>query len=294
VPGTSGVTRPALVDAHHHLWDLDLPGYDWLRGGGVSATSAWIGDYTGIRRSFLLEDYLRDASGAGLAKSVHVEAARGPDHSLDETRWLQAIADERGFPHAIVAAVDLASPNAKAELDEHLRYPNVRGIRTIRMGGFADRDFRHGFARLAERGLSFDANLRLEQASELRDLATAFAETVIVIDNMANPLNLGQPYLDLWRAAMEPVAAAPNVAMKISGLGMAEHDWTIHSIRPWVLAALDLFSPARCMFGTNWPVDRLYGSLPTLVNSVRSIVAEVSETAPADVFEATAERCYRL
>jgi predicted TIM-barrel fold metal-dependent hydrolase len=225
---------------------------------------------------------------------VHVEAGRGVDHALVETRWLQGIADEHGFPHAIVAATDLASPRAEAQLDEHLGSPNVRGIRTIRMGGFAERDFRRGFAALAERGLSFDANLRLEHASELQDLAAAFPETVIAIDNMANPLNLGRPYLERWRAAMQPLSGAHNVTMKIAGLGMADHAWTVDCARPWIQAALEIFSPARCMFGTNWPVDRLYGSLPELVGRVRSIVAEFSETAPAEVFQTTAERCYRV
>jgi predicted TIM-barrel fold metal-dependent hydrolase len=207
---------------------------------------------------------------------------------------LQEIADRHGFPHAIVSAVDLSAREVESQLDEHLRFPNVRGVRTIRMGGFAAREFRRGFAALAERQLSFDANLRFEHASELLDLAAAFPYSLIAIDNMANPLTLEGPYLERWRAAMQPLSAAPNVVMKISGLGMADHAWTTRSIRPWVLAAIEIFSPARCMFGTNWPVDKLYGSLPALVSALRAIVGEVSTTAPGDVFRHTAARCYRL
>lgn len=283
-----------LVDAHHHLWDLDLSGYAWLRASGDLATSTWIGEYGPIRRSYLLDDYLHDAAGTGLAKSVHVEAARGPDDAFDESRWLQHIADRRGFPHGIVAAVDLSAPDAALQLDRHLQFPNLRGVRTIRMGGFAERGFRHGLAALADRGLIFDANLRLEHASALLDLALAFPGTVIAIDNMANPLNLSGPYFERWRAAMQALSAAPNVVMKISGLGMADHVWTARNIRPWILAAIEIFSPARCMFGTNWPVDSLYGSLAELVDAVRAILAEVSADASAQVFRRTAERCYRI
>jgi predicted TIM-barrel fold metal-dependent hydrolase len=225
---------------------------------------------------------------------VHVEAARGPGEAVEESRWLQQIAEQHGFPQAIVSAVDLSAPDAEGQLSRHLGFPNVRGVRTIRMGGFGHRDFRRGFAALAERGLTFDANLRLEHAFELLDLASAFPDTVIAIDNMANPMNLGRAHLDQWRVAMQPLAATPNVLMKISGIGMADHGRTVDTIRPWVHAALEIFSPARCMFGTNWPVDRLYGSLPELVDTVRRIVAEVSEMAPAEVFRTTAERCYRL
>jgi predicted TIM-barrel fold metal-dependent hydrolase len=291
----SGSQAPEpFVDAHHHLWDLSLSGYAWLRGTGDSATAQWIGDYAPIRRSYRLDDYLGDAKGCGLVKSVHVEASRGSGDALDESRWLQEIADRHGFPHAIVSAVDLSAADAELQMDGHLRFRNVRGVRTIRMGGFTERDFRRGFAALAERALTFDANLRAEHASELLDLATAFPDTVIAIDNMANPRNLGKAYFERWLAAMQPLSAMPNVVMKVSGLGMADHDWTARSIRPWVLAAMEIFSPARCMFGTNWPVDHLYGSLQVLVSSVRAIVAEASDTAPAEVFRGTAERCYRL
>jgi predicted TIM-barrel fold metal-dependent hydrolase len=266
----------------------------WLRDEGDPVTTSWIGDYAAIRRSYLIGDYLRDAAGSGLAQAVHVEAGLGSGDTADESRWLQDIADRHGFPHAIVAAVDLTASDAEAQLDRHLECPNVRGVRTIRMGGFSDPPFRRGFAALAERGLSFDANLRLDNAAELVALAGAFPAAAIVVDNMANPTTLERPYLERWRSALMPLADAPNVGMKVSGLGMADHTWTADRIRPWVFAALEIFSQERCMFGSNWPVDGLYGTMSSLVTAIRSITDEYSSGARANVFRGTAERFYRL
>jgi predicted TIM-barrel fold metal-dependent hydrolase len=178
-------------------------------------------------------------------------------------------------------------------LDRHLRFPNVRGARTIRMGGFGEPAFRRGFAALAERNLTFDANLRAEHGRELLALAEAFPSTKIVVDNMANPTSLDAARLDEWRVAMRRLGEAPNVFMKLSGLGMADHRWTRDTIRPWVQSALELFPADRCMFGTNWPVDSLYGPMSSLVRAIEAIVAEVGASG-AHVFRRTAERAYRF
>ena len=283
-----------IVDAHHHLWDLDRPGYQWLREPGDPATADWIGDYEAIRRSCAIDEYSRDATGCGIVKSVHVEANRGARDAIDETRWLQAIAERVGFPNAIVAPVDLSASDAEAQLDQHLGSANLRGVRNVRMGGFAEPAFRNGFAALAERGLSFDANLRIEQAAGLLDLAASFPATIIAINNLANPPSLDGPTLARWTVAIRSLANATNIVMKISGVGMADHHWTVELIRPWVVRAVEIFSADRCMFGSNWPVDRLYASLPDLVRAVGSIVAEFGPDASEAVLRRTAERCYRI
>ena len=222
-----------------------------------------------------------------------MEAAWGAGDTTPETEWLQAVADRNGFPHAVVVAVDLADPDAGMLLDRHLRFLNVRGARTIKMGGFGEPAFRRGFAALAERDLTFDANLRAEHGRELLALAKAFPSTSIVVDNMANPTSLDSAHLDEWREAMRWLGEAPNVFMKLSGLGMADHHWTHETIRPWVQSALELFAADRCMFGTNWPVDGLYGPMNSLVRAMEGIVAEVGASV-SHVFRRTAERAYRF
>ena len=106
-----------MVDAHMHLWDLDKIRYPWLTPPlPVGIT----GDVSPIAKTYLLDDYLRDAgAGSGkvrVAKVVHVEAGANPADSLKETRWLQSVADTRGYPHALVAHAELNHPNVESLL----------------------------------------------------------------------------------------------------------------------------------------------------------------------------------
>ena len=283
-----------FVDAHHHLWDLGCHRYAWLTGDGDPRTTDWIGDYGAIRSSYSIDNYLGDA-GSALIKSVHVEAGWSGSDPVMETRWLQAIADATGFPHAIVAAVDLCAADAAQALDKHLESRNVRGIRMTAMGDLVSRkSFRHGFAALAERDLVYDLNIHVADLRHATGLASAFPETTIVVDNMANPSSLSREELGRWRAAMRELALAPNVVMKVSGLGMAEHSWTVDDIAPWVLAAVEIFTAERCMFGSNWPVDSLYGSFPRLLAAMREVTARLSADDQDSFFWRTAERRYKI
>jgi predicted TIM-barrel fold metal-dependent hydrolase len=286
---------PRLVDAHHHLWDLDRHTYPWLADGGDPATTDWIGDYAAIRRSYRLTEYVADVAGSGLTKSVYVEASWGGRESFAETSWIQATADEHGFPQAIVAAVDLRAADAEAQIERHAQSPNLRGIRMTQMGELVSQaDFRRGFAIVAARGLSYDLNIRYEDVRHGLALADAFPDTTILVDNMANPASLDADYFAHWLAAMRQLAEAPNVALKISGLGMADHAWTTDRVRPWIRAAIDVFGPHRAMFGSNWPVDSLYGRYADLVASVRRAISDLDPASQQAILAGTAERLYRI
>lgn len=292
--GQVGVPRP-FVDSHHHLWDPRRHLYGWLSDGGDPATTQWIGDYVSLRRPYPLEEFLLEASGSGLLKSVHIEALWGAHDTVEETRWLQGLADARGFPHAIVAAVDLRAPDAEFQIDRHAESPNLRGIRMTQMGDLVARaDFRRGFAALAKRDLAYDLNIRYEDVPHALALASAFPQTMIAVDNMANPASLEFEHLRAWKTALERLAVAPNVVMKISGLGMADHAWTVSSVRAWVLTAIDIFSPTRCMFGSNWPVDGLYSSYAALMDSFRNAIADIDADGREAIMRRVAERVYRI
>jgi predicted TIM-barrel fold metal-dependent hydrolase len=84
------------------------------------------------------------------------------------------------------------------------------------------------------------------------------------------------------------------VTAKVSGLGMFDHTWSVESIRPYVEEMLDAFGPGRCMFGSNFPVDRLYSSYPALVDAYRELVAGMSAGEQRAFFYENAVRVYRL
>ena len=93
---------------------------------------------------------------------------------------------------------------------------------------------------------------------------------------------------------MSTLAGAPNVVCKISGLGMCDNDWTVDSIRPWVLACIEIFGVERSFFGSNWPVDRLYSSYGDVVDAYATIISDFTEAEQTALFSANAERVFRI
>lgn len=156
-----------IVDCHHHLWDL-ANHYPWLQEN--AGKLAVHGDDHAIRRNYLVADYLADAGPLPLRKSVHIDA--GAADPWAEARWLQAVADESGFPHAIVGGAQLADPAVGDLLDRYAGMTNFRGIRDIlnwhpdpsltyidRDDLMADPAWLRGFRQLEQRDLSFDMQL---------------------------------------------------------------------------------------------------------------------------------------
>lgn len=296
-----------IVDAHHHLWDLERNAYPWLR----PETPHPAGDLTPICRSYRLADFLEDARNQALAKSVHVQAEIDRTDPVRETAWLQAIADDPksgGFPHAIVAFADLADPAVEAVLAAHCRYPNIRGIRyllnyeegaplasaTTRGDWMRDAQWRRGFALLAKYRLSFDLQIFWPQMADAADLARAFPDTQLILNHTGMPRRRDPDYVAGWRQGMRTLAAAPNVAVKISGLAIWHHAWTVDQIRPFVLDAIAIFGVDRCLFASDFPVDRLHRSYDEIWTAFDQITADFSPAERRQLFHDNAVRIYRL
>lgn len=291
----AGDDQLAFIDTHHHLWELDRFHYDWLAGEGWPQQTAFLGDYSAIRRDYTIDDLLADFAGSNVVKSVHVEAAyAGPD-PVEETRWLQGVADEHGFPHGIVVFCDLEAEGAEAELERHLESANVRGVRLrAHPADTSTQAFRAGFAALGKHDLSYELNGSPGQLLSGRDLALEHPDVQVILGHTGLPLERTEEYFRTWESEMRALAEAPNVAVKISGLGMVDHDWTVDSIRPWVLSTIEAFGVDRCMFGTNWPVDALYSTYAELIDAYRTIIDGFSRDEQERLFARNAERYYRI
>jgi predicted TIM-barrel fold metal-dependent hydrolase len=212
-----------------------------------------------------------------------------------ETLWLQAIADRFNYPHAIIAYCDLMSPAAGEQLDRHCASPNMRGVRVPNdIDTLAAPEMYRGVAELASRNLSLEADASAHEMPGLVRLASAFEGVTFFLGHTGFPQERSEEYFAMWRTAMRQTAATPNIAIKISGLGMGDHHWTLDSIRPFVLESIDAFGPDRCVFGTNWPVDRLYSDLPTLTDSFRALIGAFSPDEQAKLLRHNAERLYGL
>ena len=275
------MAKRRIIDAHHHLWGLSRGyNYPWLQD--TPSGEGMLGNLAPIVRDYVALDYRADTANYDLIGSVHLEAV--PADALAETRWLQESAGRDGLPNAIVARVELQKPDAEW-LAGHAAYSNVRGIRQIvnwhrnPRFTFTDHDFLTdpawlaGYKLLRKYGYSFDLQIYPNQMIEAAGLAARNPETVVILNHTGMPIDRDEAGLAAWHDGMKRLAAEDNVVAKISGLGMVDHHWTEASIRPFVLGTIDYFGVDRAMFGSNFPVDKLYGSFDVLYGAFETIVA---------------------
>ncbi len=289
------MAKLAFVDTHFHLHDMKHPTlrYGWLE---PDAVHGFLPDTDPLKsQHYFAKDYIAEIRFANVPKAIHVQAAVNTPNPVDETAWLQDFADQTGYPHGIVAECHLARPDAAKVLDEHLRYPNVRGIRNFGEGNYImDSAWRRGFAELAQRNLVYCLDTRIERAADVADLAKTFPDTLICVDHCGIPMARDAAYYKRWRQAMDVMASRDNVLMKVSGLGMCDPLWTVDSIRPYVLGSIEAFGVDRIVFGTNWPVDRMYSSYPDVINAYAEIIAPFPTEDQVKLFSANAERIFRI
>jgi len=298
------MTSIPFVDAHVHLWDLSRLRYPWLTppfsGDGPN------GSVEAIARPYLPADYRRDAAAWNLVGAVHVEAGAAPADALAETEWLEGLAKAEGLPSGIIAFAALDDPNVETLLAAHAAHPRVRGVRHI-VNWHADprrtympRDvtgdaaWRAGFGLLAKHGLSFDLQCYPGQMAGLATLIARHPDIPVILNHAGMPVDTDAAGLGVWRAGMTALAALPHVAVKLSGFGFIHRAWTREQIRPYVLDTIDLFGPDRCLFASDFPTDKLFGSFDRHMEAYNAIVADFPEDHRRALFGRNADRIYRL
>jgi predicted TIM-barrel fold metal-dependent hydrolase len=294
-----------IIDAHHHFWDLERNYHPWLCD--EPPIPFRYGDYRALRRSYHFEDYARDTSTFDLIGSVYVEAEWDPSDPVGETRWIDAIADECGFPSVVVAQAWLDRDDAESVLAAQARFSRVRSIRHKptqapgpdavtpgARGSMGDARWRRGYALLEAHELAFDLQTAFWHLSEAYALACDFPRTQIILNHTGLPADRSPEGLAAWRRAMGELARAPNVAVKISGLGQPGRAWTVDANRPVVLDTIDLFGVERCMFASNMPVDGLVADFDTIYRGFMDIVSHFPLEERRKLFSENARRIYRI
>ncbi len=293
----------AIIDAHHHLWDLAACHYPWLMASGVVR---FFGDPTPIQKNYLVEDLRRDAANYDLQSSVHIQVGVAPGEELRETEWLQQVGDAQGLPGAIVAFAALDDPSAPRLFEMHAKNARVRGMRQI-VGRSEEEDAVTGSRRLLDNplwaenlavlgdmGMSFDLQLTPGQVPRVAEILAAVPKTPVALCHCGSPWDQTDGGLAAWEQGIELLASLPNVSCKISGLGMFDHAWTVDSIRPVVEACIEHFGTSRAMLGSNFPVDRLHASYNRIWTAFEVITAGLSEQDQARLFAGTAKEFYRI
>ena len=285
-----------LTDTHVHFHDLSEPAlrYEWLLPD--APVDPVTGPDAAIRsQRYWADDFVSETRFHNVTKVVHVQAAIGIDDPVEETRWLQGFADRLGVPHGIVAYLDLARDDVDQQLERHAQFTNLRGIRDLRYDGYLEDDrWRRGFARLGRYGLVCCDDPDVTQMGLVRDLARDHPDVTVCIDHAGFPRSRDEEYFAAWRAGLRAVASAGSTVVKISGLGMADHRWTVESLRPWVLACIEIFGTERSFFGTNWPLDRLFSSYGDVVDAYAEIIADFTPSEQRALFSGNADRVFRL
>ena len=294
-----------IVDAHHHLWNLHKIHYPWLMERGVVR---FFGDPAPIQHDYLVGDFLDDIGDLPVTSSVHIQVGADTSDSIAETRWLQSEAQRTplGMPSAIVAFCDLADKDADKILDAQAESGNLRGIRQI-VGRSPDEDAKSGtdallddpiwienLARLPSRQLSFDLQLTPVQLPAVSEVLARIPDLRVALCHCGSPHDQSEAGLAFWRKGLARLAELPNVYCKLSGFCMFEQNWDAERVRKTALTAIDIFGVDRCMFGSNFPVEKLYVSYNNLYSSYLDIAAEFSESEQQNLLADTARRFYRM
>jgi predicted TIM-barrel fold metal-dependent hydrolase len=288
--------RLPFTDTHVHFHDLresELH-YSWLLPGTDEDED--LGDYGAIRADrYWADDFMAETRFHNVDRVVHIQAAIGIADPVEETRWLQRFSDRVGAPHGIVAYADLTRPDVADVLSRHLEFEALRGIRDFRYDdSYENPDWERGFALLGRHGLVCCDDPLLEQVPAAVKLARRHPDVTLCIDHAGFPRRRDDDYFREWRDAIRALASVENVVIKISGLGMCDHAWTVESWRPWVLACIEAFGTERSFFGSNWPVDRLFSSYGDVLDAYAEIISHFTEDEQRALFSGNANRIFRL
>lgn len=291
-----------LVDAHHHIWrQADLA---WLQGPPPPRI---FGEYGAIRRDYPIEEYVAEARAAGVVRSVYVQTNWPPGREEEEVAWVQSVADRHGFPHAIVGYADLAAPAVGAALDRMMKHARLRGIRqqlhwhekdlyrfAARPDLTDDPAWRAGLAEVARRGLLFELQVFAGQMEASARLVRDFPQAAFVLMHAGMLEDRSPDGWTRWRAGMRALAAAPNVHVKLSGLGTFARACSVDLWGAVIRETVELFGPGRCMFGSNFPIEKLWTTYEDVVRVTTECLAGLSAAEQRSVFHDTATRVYHL
>ncbi|MEM9243867.1 MAG: amidohydrolase family protein [Pseudomonadota bacterium] len=288
----------AIIDAHCHLWQLNNEINGWLD----NPNNAFLGDISAIQQDYLLKDYQKDSADFPVEKIVHIEAANSA-HAIKEIQWLAEQYDDNDYLYAVVGGASLTEKNIEAQLDYYHHSKKVSGVRDIlnwhetpayrscdRQDYMTDRQWQRNFALLAKYQLSFDMQIVSSQLAQAYQLAKTYDEVSIIIDHAAFPLPDGIAH---WQQSMKKIAQCDNVVVKLSGFGPLSRKIDKQTVRDQVLYLIEQFGVNRCMFASNFPVEKLYIAYNDLFNFFNTIVQDFNNTEKQALFYDTALRVYQ-
>ena len=297
------MTNLPIIDAHHHFWDLSLNKNPWLNPSNQIPFR--YGNYESICKDFLIEDYKRVSKKHNVVKTVHMETEWDPKDPVGETKWLQKLFDQTGWPNALVGQAWFDREDIKIVLEGHKQYPLIRSVRHKpksspspntknfnSQGTLKDPIFRKGYSLLKKHKLHFDLQTPWWHLNDATSLAKDFPDTVIILNHAGLPSDRTYKGLENWKANMQEFAEQPNVAVKISGICVPKEKWTVELNRQVVLDIIEIFGYERCMFASNFPVDSILASFDEIYDGFKKITNGMKKNQIKALFHDNAIKYY--
>jgi predicted TIM-barrel fold metal-dependent hydrolase len=310
--------EPALpiVDPHHHLWQR--AGNDYLFHDLLADTQeVFVDCHSMYRKDGPAE--LRCIGETEFANGVAAMSASGLYGDLRACAGIVSHVDLRlGAKAGPVFDAQIAAGNGRFKGIRHQTGwdadPGIRNSRTDPTPELTrDKTWREGFRELDRRKLTFDAWLYHPQLGEIAELADAFPGTTIILNHVGGPLGYagydGQhdAVRAAWKKTMAELAKRPNIVVKVGGLGMAMGWYDFYqrpkppgseelakAFTPWVETCIELFGAERCMFESNFPVDKITSGYGVLWNAFKRLASGCSASEKTALFSGTAARVYSL
>jgi len=290
-----------IIDTHHHFIDPEIFHYPLLDGD----------EFAALRVTYAQSEFLADIGELEVVGSVHVQAE--VDHETDpvlETAWLQSLSNASGphrVPSVAVGYADLRAPDLADTLTRHCKYALLRGIRQEawldpkserydipRENLLEDPNWQAGYRKLARFGLSFDMLVWCWQIADVARFAASVPDVPVILEHMGMPPTDDTQLLEKWRSGMTELAASEHAVVKISGLGQLDPNWSTGTLKDLVLETIDIFGVERCMFGSNFPVEKPATSYLATWSAFDRFTSDFSEAERGMLFHGTARRIYRI
>ncbi|MEU8921477.1 amidohydrolase family protein [Kitasatospora sp. NPDC048545] len=283
------MTGPQIIDAHHHVWDLDTRPQPWITGEALAP----------LARSFTTADLAPEAAQAGVVATVVVQTICVPE----ETPELLALADDSDLIAGVVGWTDLTAPDVAEAIAALRELPGGERLVGIRHqvqeepdpAWLLRPDVQRGLIAVAGSGLAYDLVVEPHQLPAATLAAARLTGLTFVLDHLGKP-PIAEGTLDPWAADLRRLAALPNTVCKLSGLvtEAAPGRWRTEDLTPYADTALEAFGPQRLLFGSDWPVCTLQADYAEVIRTTRHLTDGLSAGEKDAVFRHNAIRVYGL
>ena len=251
-----------------------------------------------LSRPYSPIDLAPEMAAVGVTRSVIIQAAP----SIEETEYILGIADVTPTVAGVVGWIDFNNPKHSYHLERLARHPKFKGVRPM-IQDIPDpnwmlcEEVAWAFRSIVELDLTFDALGLPIHLDKFLNLFTRYPEMRVVIDHCMKPeIKRGKKFnFDIWAEGMTHLAQETNAYCKLSGLITEDReDWNVESLRPYAAHILEIFTPYRTMWGSDWPVCKLRGEYDDWHRAAKELTAYLTEVEIERVFGGTAEKFYSL